>query len=127
MREIDADLRQRDVPVRKEPAAESGVDPCARDGARPVRRLRMNEERFERRIEIALAPITTAGDRDRSKPLGAIGTRGVFVQELEAALLERRIAVRACGARERDLQVRPEGDQGSGVECPAAKCTTLAF
>jgi hydroxymethylbilane synthase len=44
-------------------------------------------------IEIALVPITTAGDRDRSRPFGEIGSRGVFVKELEEALLERRIDV----------------------------------
>ena len=34
-------------------------------------------------MEIALVPITTAGDRDRTKPFGQIGARGVFVKELE--------------------------------------------
>ncbi|HZO63054.1 MAG TPA: hypothetical protein VFB35_08750, partial [Gaiellaceae bacterium] len=33
--------------------------------------------------EIALVPITTAGDRDRRSPFGEIGERGVFVKELE--------------------------------------------
>ncbi len=51
-------------------------------------------------IEIALVPITTAGDRDRSKPFGAIGTRGVFVKELEEALLERRIDVAVHSAKD---------------------------
>ena len=40
-------------------------------------------------VEIALVPITTAGDRDRTKPFGEIGSRGVFVKELEEALLAR--------------------------------------
>ena len=44
-------------------------------------------------IEIALMPITTAGDRDRTKPFGEIGSRGVFVKEIEEALLEGRIDV----------------------------------
>ena len=44
-------------------------------------------------IEIALVPMTTAGDRDRSKPFGEIGSRGVFVKELEEALLDGRIDV----------------------------------
>lgn len=44
-------------------------------------------------IEIALVPITTAGDRDRSKPFGEIGSRGVFVKEIEEALLAGRIDV----------------------------------
>jgi hydroxymethylbilane synthase len=51
-------------------------------------------------IEIALVPITTAGDRDRSKPFGEIGSRGVFVKELEEALLERRIDVAVHSAKD---------------------------
>ena len=43
--------------------------------------------------EIAFVPITTAGDRDRSSPFGQIGDRGVFVKELEEALLDGRIDV----------------------------------
>ena len=46
-------------------------------------------------IELVLVPITTAGDRDRSRPFGEIGSRGVFVKALEEALLERRIDVAA--------------------------------
>ncbi len=45
-------------------------------------------------------PITTAGDRDRTKPFGQIGARGVFVKELEEALLERRIDVAVHSAKD---------------------------
>jgi hydroxymethylbilane synthase len=51
-------------------------------------------------IEIALIPITTAGDRDRTKPFGQIGERGVFVKELEEALLEGRIDVAVHSAKD---------------------------
>ncbi len=51
-------------------------------------------------IEIALVPITTAGDRDRSKPFGEIGARGVFVKELEEALLDHRIDVAVHSAKD---------------------------
>jgi hydroxymethylbilane synthase len=51
-------------------------------------------------VEIALVPITTAGDRDRTKPFGQIGERGVFVKELEEALLERRIDVAVHSAKD---------------------------
>jgi hydroxymethylbilane synthase len=59
-------------------------------------------------IEIALVPITTAGDRDRSKPFGEIGTRGVFVKELEEALLEHRIDVAVHSAKDM-TSTDPEG------------------
>ena len=51
-------------------------------------------------LEIALIPITTAGDRDRTKPFGEIGSRGVFVKELEEALLEHRIDVAVHSAKD---------------------------
>jgi len=51
-------------------------------------------------IELVLVPITTAGDRDRSRPFGEIGSRGVFVKELEEALLERRIDVAVHSAKD---------------------------
>jgi hydroxymethylbilane synthase len=59
-------------------------------------------------IELVLVPITTAGDRDRSRPFGEIGSRGVFVKELEEALLDRRIDVAVHSAK--DLTAAdPEG------------------
>ncbi len=51
-------------------------------------------------VEIVLVPITTAGDRDRSRPFGEIGARGVFVKELEEALLGGRIDVAVHSAKD---------------------------
>jgi hydroxymethylbilane synthase len=51
-------------------------------------------------IELALVPITTAGDRDRTRPFGEIGARGVFVKELEEALLAGRIDVAVHSAKD---------------------------
>ena len=59
-------------------------------------------------LEIALVPITTAGDRDRSRPFGEIGSRGVFVKELEEALLEQRIDVAVHSAKDMTAS-DPEG------------------
>src|SRR5215831_6766848 len=50
--------------------------------------------------EIALVPITTAGDRDRRRPFGEIGERGVFVKELEEALLDGRIDAAVHSAKD---------------------------
>ena len=50
--------------------------------------------------EIALVPITTAGDRDRSKPFGEIGARGVFVKEIEEALLASKIDIAVHSAKD---------------------------
>ena len=62
-------------------------------------------------IEIALVPITTAGDRDRTKPFGQIGTRGVFVKELEEALLAGRIDVAVHSAKD----MTSDDTEGLGV------------
>jgi hydroxymethylbilane synthase len=51
-------------------------------------------------VDIALVPITTAGDRDRSKPFGEIGERGVFVKEIEEALLAGRIDMAVHSAKD---------------------------
>jgi hydroxymethylbilane synthase len=51
-------------------------------------------------VEIALVPITTTGDRDRKRPFGEIGARGVFVKELEEALLDDRIDVAVHSAKD---------------------------
>ena len=51
-------------------------------------------------IEIAFVPITTAGDRDRTRPFGQIGERGVFVKEIEEALLSGRIDVAVHSAKD---------------------------
>ena len=51
-------------------------------------------------VEPALVPITTTGDRDRSKPFGELGSRGVFVKELEEALLAGRIDVAVHSAKD---------------------------
>jgi hydroxymethylbilane synthase len=51
-------------------------------------------------VDVALVPITTAGDRDRSKPFGEIGERGVFVKEIEEALLAGRIDLAVHSAKD---------------------------
>jgi len=51
-------------------------------------------------VEIAFVPITTVGDRDRKRPFGEIGGRGVFVKEIEEALLAGRIDVAVHSAKD---------------------------
>ena len=66
-----------------------------------LRQAELAVERLRRPgVEFALVPVTTAGDRDRSKPFGEIGSRGVFVKELEEALLAERIDVAVHSAKD---------------------------
>src|SRR4051812_22273466 len=67
-------------------------------------------------VEIALVPITTAGDRDRSKPFGEIGARGVFVKEIEEALLAGRIDVAVHSAK--DMTSTDTGGLAVGAYLP---------
>jgi hydroxymethylbilane synthase len=50
--------------------------------------------------DIAIVPITTTGDRDRTRPFGEIGARGVFVKEIEEALLAGRVDVAVHSAKD---------------------------
>jgi hydroxymethylbilane synthase len=61
---------------------------------------RAAERLRQRGLQIALVPITTTGDRDRTRPFGELGSRGVFVKELEDALLARRIDVAVHSAKD---------------------------
>jgi hydroxymethylbilane synthase len=67
-------------------------------------------------VEIALVPITTAGDRDRRNPFGQIGERGVFVKELEEALLDGRIDVAVHSAK--DMTSTDTGGLAVGAYLP---------
>ena len=51
-------------------------------------------------LDVALVPITTTGDRDRSRPFGELGARGVFVKEIEEALLSGRVDVAVHSAKD---------------------------
>ncbi|HLA85646.1 MAG TPA: hydroxymethylbilane synthase [Thermoguttaceae bacterium] len=42
-------------------------------------------------IDVELVPITTAGDRQRTEPIGQIGTQGVFTKEIQNELLAGRV------------------------------------
>jgi hydroxymethylbilane synthase len=76
-----------------------------RIGSRGSRLALVQAERAAERlrrpgVEVALVPITTAGDRDRTRPFGEIGARGVFVKEIEEALLAGRIDVAVHSAKD---------------------------
>jgi hydroxymethylbilane synthase len=51
-------------------------------------------------LDVALVPMTTTGDRDRSRPFGELGARGVFVKEIEEALLSGRVDVAVHSAKD---------------------------
>jgi hydroxymethylbilane synthase len=58
--------------------------------------------------KISLVKIRTAGDRDRRKPLAAIGGEGLFTAELQHALAEKRIDIAVHSLKDLPTD-RPEG------------------
>jgi hydroxymethylbilane synthase len=47
-------------------------------------------ERLHPGLEVTLVPMTTSGDRNLEGPLSQVGGKGLFVKELEQAMLENR-------------------------------------
>jgi len=51
-------------------------------------------------VGVALVPISTAGDLDRRRPFAEVGERGIFVKEIEDALVGDRIDVAVHSAKD---------------------------
>jgi hydroxymethylbilane synthase len=51
-------------------------------------------------LDTQLVPITTTGDRDQSVPLHTIGGQGVFVKEIQQAVLDGRADVAVHSAKD---------------------------
>ncbi len=59
-------------------------------------------------LEVAIEEVVTTGDRILDSPLSRIGDRGLFVKEIEEALLERRIHLAVHSAKDVPTAL-PEG------------------
>ncbi len=59
-------------------------------------------------VECEVVIITTSGDAQRSVPIAEIGTRGVFVKELEDALLDQRVDFVVHSLKDMPVEI-PEG------------------
>lgn len=59
-------------------------------------------------LEVAIEKVTTQGDANPAQPLAAIGGQGVFVKELEAALIKRQIDFAVHSLKDMPLAI-PEG------------------
>ncbi|MDX1838729.1 hydroxymethylbilane synthase [Legionella taurinensis] len=46
------------------------------------------EQFLDKRTTVSIVPLTTQGDRDLTKPLHEIGGKGIFIKEIEQALLD---------------------------------------
>ena len=59
-------------------------------------------------IEYELVPLTTEGDRRLDKSLASFGGKGVFIKELEVALLEGRADIAVHSLKDMPAEVLPE-------------------
>jgi hydroxymethylbilane synthase len=58
-------------------------------------------------IEVELVFITTSGDRQQDGPLAESGGKGLFIKEIEAALVEERIDLAVHSAKDLPAQLAP--------------------
>lgn len=80
-----------------------------------ARHVRDRLERIHPGLAVEIVEIRTEGDVARDRPLSRFGSRGVFVKELEAALLEERI----------DLAVHSLKDVPTAVAAGLELCAIL--
>jgi len=59
-------------------------------------------------IEIAIVGMTTKGDRVLDRPLAQVGGKGLFVKELEAAMLEDRADIAVHSMKDVPMEIDPE-------------------
>ncbi len=67
-------------------------------------------------IVVELVPMTTRGDQISDRPLAAIGGKGLFLKELEVAMLERRADIAVHSYKDVSMDVEPEFAIGAVLE-----------
>jgi hydroxymethylbilane synthase len=67
-------------------------------------------------IDVELVPMTTRGDRILDRPLAEIGGKGLFLKELEVAMLERRADIAVHSYKDVPMDVEPEFTIGAVLE-----------
>ena len=65
-------------------------------------------------LEVEIVGMTTLGDRNKHSPLSKIGGKGVFVKELEVALLENRVDIAVHSMKDVPAEL-PEGLQITSI------------
>src|SRR3954469_6971843 len=67
-------------------------------------------------IEVELVPMTTRGDQISDRPLAEIGGKGLFLKELEVAMLERRADIAVHSFKDVPAELEPEFAIGAVLE-----------
>ncbi|MEP6881917.1 MAG: hydroxymethylbilane synthase, partial [Dokdonella sp.] len=69
-----------------------------------------------RGIEIELVPMTTRGDQVLDRPLSEIGGKGLFLKELEVAMLEDRADIAVHSLKDVPMELEPGFSIGAVLE-----------
>lgn len=67
-------------------------------------------------LRVELVPMTTRGDRILDRPLAAIGGKGLFLKELEVAMLEDRADIAVHSLKDVTMQMEPGFELGAILE-----------
>lgn len=67
-------------------------------------------------LQVELVPMTTRGDRILDRPLAAIGGKGLFLKELEVAMLEGRADIAVHSLKDVPMQLEPGFELGAILE-----------
>lgn len=68
------------------------------------------------RLQVELLPMTTRGDQILDRPLSAIGGKGVFLKELEVAMLEGRADAAVHSLKDVPMDLEPGFELGAILE-----------
>ena len=74
-----------------------------------------------------LVSMTTEGDRRLDKSLASFGGKGVFIKELEIALLEGRADIAIHSLKDMPAEVLPQFKLASLETCRPARCVPFAW
>jgi hydroxymethylbilane synthase len=103
------------LPVRVPVVAQVKERPTIKVGARGSNLSRTQTmlvieslERLNPNLKFEFLPITTSGDDPYSKPIGSQGLKGLFVKEIESALLNRQIDLAVHSAKDLTSEL-PDG------------------
>ena len=76
--------------------------------------VRQSLEKIHEDLQVELVPMSTQGDKILDSPLAKIGGKGLFVKELERALLQDRADIAVHSMKDVPMEF-PEGLQLSGI------------
>jgi hydroxymethylbilane synthase len=73
-------------------------------------------EKFHPHLKISLVPLTTQGDKLLDQHLASLGGKGLFIKELEHALLEEKADIAVHSMKDMPVQLTPDLEMSAFME-----------